>query len=100
MAIWLTSFRTNVCLWLLFFGVVMGVWLLAGSYVVAANLASQGLTTSSTLRGLQKGGGAFLFISAVAGFYLVVLQMFESVDFPFVLPVGDLSHFWPKKKRH
>ncbi|GAA5966527.1 hypothetical protein JCM21900_003561, partial [Sporobolomyces salmonicolor] len=44
-------------------------------------------------------GGAFLFISSCSGFYLVVVQIFESVDMPFVLPVGDLARHWPKKKR-
>jgi hypothetical protein len=72
---------------------------LAGSYVEAAKLAGRGLATSATLTGLQKGGGAFLFISACSGFYLVLVQMFESVDMPFKLPVGDVSKYWPKKKR-
>ncbi|CEQ39618.1 SPOSA6832_01162, partial [Sporobolomyces salmonicolor] len=67
--IFLASLRTNICLVVLFFGVVMG------------------------------GGGAFLFISSCSGFYLVLVQIFESVDMPFVLPVGDLARHWPKKKR-
>ncbi|GAA5894657.1 hypothetical protein JCM5296_002921 [Sporobolomyces johnsonii] len=67
--IFLASLRTNICLVVLFFGVVMG------------------------------GGGAFLFISSCSGFYLVLVQIFESVDMPFILPVGDLTRHWPKKKR-
>jgi hypothetical protein len=47
---------------------------------------------------LSKGGGAFLFISACAGWYLVFIQLTESVDWPVRFPVGDLSRFWPKKK--
>ncbi|GAA5916118.1 hypothetical protein JCM6882_003941 [Rhodosporidiobolus microsporus] len=97
--IFLASLRTNACLVLLFFGVTMGVWLLAGSYVELAKLAGSGLTTSATFRALSKGGGAFLFISACSGFYLVLVQIFEAVDMPFTLPVGDLTRFWPKKKR-
>ncbi|GAA5828753.1 hypothetical protein JCM11251_005860 [Rhodosporidiobolus azoricus] len=100
MCIWLASLRTNACLCLLFFGVIMGVWLIAGSYLELANLAADGLTTSTTYRALAKGGGAFLFISACSGFYLVLVQIFEAVDMPFELPVGDLTRFWPKKKRH
>ncbi|GAA5878212.1 hypothetical protein JCM1840_004038 [Sporobolomyces johnsonii] len=83
--IFLASLRTNICLVVLFFGVVMGVFLLAGAYVELAKLAGQNLTTSSTFRAL--------------GFYLVLVQIFESVDMPFILPVGDLTRHWPKKKR-
>ncbi|GAA5975520.1 hypothetical protein JCM11641_004296 [Rhodosporidiobolus odoratus] len=97
--IFLASLRTNICLVIVFFGVIMGVWLLAGSYVELANLARRGLTTSSTFRALSQSGGAFLFISAMSGYYLVLVQMFESVAMPFVLPVGDLTPYWPKKKR-
>lgn len=46
----------------------------------------------------SQAGGAFLFVSASSGFYLVVVQLFESVDMPFTLPVGDMSGLWPKKK--
>ncbi|GAA6028266.1 hypothetical protein JCM8097_006947 [Rhodosporidiobolus ruineniae] len=99
MSIWLASLRTNICLIVLFFGVTMGVWLLAGSYIVLANLAADGLTTSSSYRALAKSGGAFLFLSACSGFYLVLVQIFESVDMPFALPVGDVTPYWPKKKR-
>lgn len=38
-------------------------------------------------------------ISACSGFYLVFVQMNESVGFPFTLPVGDLTRFWPQKKK-
>lgn len=47
----------------------------------------------------RQAGGAFLFISACSGFYLVVVQISESVDMPFTLPVGDLAPLWPKKKK-
>ncbi|GAA6001533.1 hypothetical protein JCM10207_006711 [Rhodosporidiobolus poonsookiae] len=97
--IWLASLRTNIALVVVFFGVIMGVWFLAGAYIEMAKLVGQGLTTSSTHRALSKTGGAFLFISACSGFYLVLVQVFEAVDMPFALPVGDLSRFWPKKKR-
>ncbi|KAL8281142.1 hypothetical protein RQP46_006500 [Phenoliferia psychrophenolica] len=97
--IFIASLRTNFCLAIVFFGVMMGVWCLAGMYVQLAAVAGATGAGSATMAvALSKAGGAFLFLSACSGFYLVCVQLFESVDFPFTLPVGDLSRFWPKKK--
>ncbi|ORY64617.1 GPR1/FUN34/yaaH family-domain-containing protein [Leucosporidium creatinivorum] len=93
MCIFLASLRTNAALVIVFFGVIMGVWLLASMY---SNLAVG--ATDKALK-LSKAGGAFLFLSACSGFYLVVVQISESVDMPFTLPVGDLAPLWPKKKK-
>ena len=40
---------------------------------------------------LQTAAGAFAFISSLCGWYLFIVQMLASVDFPLNLPVGDLS---------
>mgnify|MGYP001581713709 FL=1 len=92
--IFLASLRTNFCLAIVFFGVMMGVWCLAGMYVQLAEVAidagkgsmSMALSLSKVrsqsphrkfvalTRRLQ-AGGAFLFLSACSGFYLVVVQV-------------------------
>ncbi|CAK7568200.1 MAG: hypothetical protein SEPTF4163_006185 [Sporothrix epigloea] len=46
--------------------------------------------------GLQKAGGALLFAAATLGWYLTVVIIAGEMRFPLPLPVGDLSHFWPK----
>ncbi len=40
---------------------------------------------------LPQGGGALTFALSCMGFYLLLAQLLESVDFPIELPVGDLS---------
>uniref|UniRef100_A0A093VI90 Protein alcS n=1 Tax=Talaromyces marneffei PM1 TaxID=1077442 RepID=A0A093VI90_TALMA len=49
-----------------------------------------------------KGAGALLFASSLLGFYLLTSVLLESLQFPFRLPVGDLSGLWTCKgrKRH
>jgi len=97
--IFLASLRTNVALVVVFFGVIMGVWLLAGMYLQLASLASVPASGSASMAlALSRGGGAFLFVSACSGFYLVLVQLCESVEMPFYLPVGELAPYWPKKK--
>ena len=39
---------------------------------------------------LSKTGGSFLFVSGMTGWYFLLVQMLASVDFPYILPVGDL----------
>ncbi|KAK4703235.1 uncharacterized protein P7C70_g2982, partial [Phenoliferia sp. Uapishka_3] len=97
--IFIASLRTNICLVIVFFGVIMGVWLLAGMYLQLASVAqAAGQGSASMAVKLSQAGGAFLFLSACSGFYLVVVQLFESVDMPFKLPVGNMAGLWPKKK--
>jgi hypothetical protein len=38
-----------------------------------------------------QAGGAVFFVSCLAGWYLFFVQILASVDFPYTLPVGDLS---------
>ncbi len=98
--IWIASLRTNVALMIVFLGVILGVWLLAGMYIELAKLAQVEATGSmGRALALSKAGGAWLFISACSGFWLCLAQFLESVDMPFTLPVGDLARFWPKKKK-
>lgn len=38
-----------------------------------------------------------MFAVAVFGFYLLIVMLADSVDFPITLPVGDLSERFPSK---
>merc|ERR1712111_297918 len=40
------------------------------------------------------GAGASLFVASLLGFYLLIVQLFEAMGFPFYLPVGDLAKLW------
>jgi len=69
-------------------------------YIELAKLAQVDASGSmSRALACSKAGGVFLFLSALSGFYLTLCQFLESVDMPFTLPVGDLTRFWPKKKK-
>ncbi|RDL37972.1 Uncharacterized protein BP5553_05405 [Venustampulla echinocandica] len=45
---------------------------------------------------LQKAGGATFFVVALLGYYITVVMMAAEMRITLKLPVGDLSHFWPK----
>lgn len=47
-----------------------------------------------------KGAGASLFVASLLGFYLLIVQLFESIGFPCSLPVGDLATFWTRKNQN
>jgi len=81
------SVRTNLVFFCIFLGLVFTFGFLAGSYWQAANgNASLSLT-------LQKGGGGCAFFVCLCGWYILFVQMLAALDFPWNLPVGDLSGF-------
>ncbi|CAG8895276.1 unnamed protein product [Penicillium egyptiacum] len=45
-----------------------------------------------------KGAGASLFVASLLGFYLLIVQLFESIGFPCPLPVGDLTPLWTRNQ--
>lgn len=47
---------------------------------------------------LQVASGALGFVASIAGLYSLLHLILAAVDFPFNVPLGDLSRFWPKKK--
>lgn len=47
---------------------------------------------------LFQGAGASLFVASLLGFYLLIVQLFEAMGFPFHLPVGDLAVLWTCKR--
>lgn len=42
---------------------------------------------------LQHAAGGLCFVTCLLGWYLFIVQLLASVDFPLNLPVGDLSRF-------
>ncbi len=67
-----------------------------GNYALARNLQTVChripvflLDNSNTL----KAGGALLFVASLCAWYIFVAIMLAALDFPFSLPVGDLSGF-------
>ncbi|KAK3695665.1 GPR1/FUN34/yaaH family-domain-containing protein [Podospora appendiculata] len=45
---------------------------------------------------LQTAGGAMLFVVALLGWYATFIIMAGEMRLPVNLPVGDLTHFWPR----
>jgi len=84
------TLRTNVVFASIFALVTVGVWVLAGAYFKV----SQG--DFSTAGNLQKGGAALLFVVGLLGWYMTVVIMSAEMRMGFNLPVGDLSHLWPR----
>ncbi|KAL1968304.1 hypothetical protein VTN77DRAFT_2139 [Rasamsonia byssochlamydoides] len=77
--------RTNIVFEIIFLTLTIAFGLLAGAYWQQANL------NTALSNNLQIAGGAVLFVTCLAGWYLFFVQMLASVDFPYTLPVGDLS---------
>lgn len=70
---------------MIFFTLLIAFGLSAGAYFnVALGNDAMGAT-------LQVAGGAFAFVAALSAWWVLFAQMLASVDFPFSLPVGDLS---------
>ncbi|KAI4186274.1 MAG: hypothetical protein LQ346_005723 [Caloplaca aetnensis] len=80
------ALRTNMVFVTIFFGLFMCFVLLTGSYWnIAIDQAAFGAK-------LQIASGAFAFLACLAGWWIFFAQMLASVDFPFQIPVGDISH--------
>jgi len=79
------ALRTNVCFFLIFLTLVCAFGLLTGSYFNAA------LGNTDLAMTCQVAAGAFTFVTICLGWYLFFVIMLAALDFPFQLPVGDLS---------
>ncbi|OGE47747.1 hypothetical protein PENARI_c037G10157 [Penicillium arizonense] len=79
------SLRTNVCLFLALFLLVITFGLFAGTYF---QLALGNLEQAAKL---QKTAGATNFALCIPILYIFIAQILDAVDFPITLPVGDLS---------
>ncbi|KAL9098997.1 MAG: hypothetical protein Q9163_005441 [Psora crenata] len=80
------SLRTNLVFVAIFFGLLMTFVVLTGSYWHLA------LGHAEMAQKLQVAAGAFGFLAVMAGWWIFFAQMLASVEFPFEIPVGDISH--------
>ncbi|KAF1361041.1 hypothetical protein EJ07DRAFT_164643 [Lizonia empirigonia] len=79
------SLRTNLVFFLIFFTLVPAFALLAATFLLLA----QG--RAATAAKCQEAAGAFAFVTCICGWYIFFAIMLASVDFPFSLPIVDLS---------
>lgn len=80
------ALRTNVVFFLIFMTLVPAFGCLAGAYW---HLALGNTATAATL---QLAAGALTFVTDMLGWWIFFAILLASLDFPFQLPVGDLSH--------
>ncbi|KAF3345543.1 Calnexin-like protein [Verticillium dahliae VDG2] len=89
------SLGTNVAFFIIFLTLVLGFGLLTGAYwALAADYAGNAAFASK----LIKGAGACYFVTSLAGLWIFAAILMAVLEFPFQLPVGDLSHFFAKKE--
>ncbi|KAK9430116.1 GPR1/FUN34/yaaH family-domain-containing protein [Lipomyces doorenjongii] len=86
MVLLICSLRTNVAFFLIFVTVDAALLCLTIAYFVMA----EGKYTLG--QNFVKAGGGCLLTCGLVGFYIFIVLMLSAVDFPFQLPVGDLSH--------
>ncbi|KAL5119237.1 hypothetical protein ACEQ8H_002948 [Pleosporales sp. CAS-2024a] len=79
------AIRTNLIFFLIFFTLVFAFGLLAGAFLNAAK------GKASVAFKCQEAAGAFTFVTCLLGWYIFMAIMLASVDFPFDLPLVDLS---------
>ena len=88
------SLRTNIVFVVIFFTLVLGFSLLTGAYWYnAKGLGSTPVDASKLAYAgrLQIAAGACTFVTSMAGWYIFFAIMLAALDFPFQIPVGDLS---------
>ena len=102
------ALRTNIVFVTIFLGLFLTFVVLTGSYWHLAlghtQTAARLQIVSSPRQRIQHGfcskltgwpvkaAGAFGFMACMAGWWIFFAQMLASVDFPFQIPVGDISH--------
>lgn len=82
------SLRTNVVFVIIFLSVMLCFFLLTGAYF---SLAADYVGNAAFAHKLVLGGGGCGFVCCLAGWYILFAILLAVVDFPFQLPVGDLS---------
>ncbi|KAB5518924.1 hypothetical protein GE09DRAFT_507279 [Coniochaeta sp. 2T2.1] len=87
------SLRTNICLVVLFLAYTIAFPLLAAAEWTHA----EGRLALSNR--LTVGGGAACFVVSLCSWWALVGGLLQSVDFPFDLPMGDLSNVFPSSKK-
>ncbi|KAK9359693.1 GPR1/FUN34/yaaH family-domain-containing protein [Lipomyces starkeyi] len=80
------SLRTNIAFFLLFVCLEATFLCLTIAYFTLAE------GKYALGQNIVKAGGGCLLTCGLIGFYIFIVLMLVAVDFPFLLPVGDLSH--------
>ncbi|CAG8979934.1 hypothetical protein HYALB_00013518 [Hymenoscyphus albidus] len=85
------ALKTNVVFAAIFFFAFVSNFVLSGAYwrVSTGDFEAAGR--------LQKAGAAIFFLVALLGYYITVVMIAAEVRITVNLPVGDLSHLWPKE---
>ncbi|KAJ9156727.1 hypothetical protein NKR23_g1125 [Pleurostoma richardsiae] len=83
------AFRTNICFVFIFFTLLLAFsfltaayWLLGSNYEGNAAMATK----------MVKAAGASAFVTCAFGWWIFFAIMVAVMDFPFAIPVGDLSN--------
>lgn len=79
------SLRTNIAFVIIFLTLVIAFGLLVGTYF---NLSLGKVDVASRC---LVGAGATFFVTCCAGWWIFFAIMLAALDFPFQIPVGDLS---------
>ena len=90
------SLRTNVVFVIIFLTLIIAFGCLAGAFWHNANAFGDTNPTSAAASAalahrLQVAGGAVAFVTSLAGWWIFAAIMLAALDFPFQIPVGDLS---------
>ncbi|KAL8726169.1 MAG: hypothetical protein Q9166_006886 [cf. Caloplaca sp. 2 TL-2023] len=88
------SLRTNIVFFVIFLTLACGFGCLAGAYFNLALFYENPTNMAAATRASRcvMAGGAFTFVTSLAGWYIFFAIMLASLDFPIQIPVGDLSH--------
>jgi len=81
------SLRTNICFMMIFLLLIPAFGCLAGAFWKLG----QHVPDAATATTLLHAAGGLTFVISLLGWYLFLVQLLASVDFPLNLPVGDLS---------
>jgi succinate-acetate transporter protein len=88
------ALRTNIAFVIIFFTIMLTFCLLAAAYWYNAEALGSTPPDVSTLNyahRLQVAAGACAFVAGLAGWWIFFAIMLAALDFPFQIPVGDLS---------
>lgn len=87
------SLRTNLCLVILFLAYTVAFPLLAAAEWAHAE------DRLALAHRLTVGGGAACFVVSACSWWAMIGGLLQSVDWPFDLPMGDLSHIIPAARK-
>ncbi|KAI4128136.1 MAG: hypothetical protein LQ338_002873 [Usnochroma carphineum] len=87
------SLRTNIAFVTIFLTLLCAFGCLAGAYFNLALVDQNALNVAARTRAARCiiAGGAFTFVTSLAGWYIFLAIMLASLDFPVQVPVGDLT---------